>query len=672
MKRNYIKLFLFSIFTLFAGIGLVNAEIRYDNQGYMIERLASTNPRINSISVSGDIATVKSSGTVYGYYVGTTKNVSANTTYFQGVTSNTFYAGVKNGTYYFWVSSGDTTHSVLYSNAVTVTSSCSNQMALNKTGAGLVERCFRLDAGSTSLKADVTGTLVTCADGYALSAEGVKTKENHCKGLTSTIGGQTVMHRYCKVVYSYNCVKKNNDDGGGGGGGPVVPPTPVAAPRLSALSISGASMDPAFGAETFNYTATVGADTSSISVNASVASGTSFVNGFGPRQVNVWYGSNNVQIKVQNSAGKVAVYNINVVRPDNRSAVNTLSNLTVSAGDLKPEFSTDNTSYNLNVTNDVEVISVDATLTDSKSTFVEGYGPRDVNIQPGLNSVQIRVLSERGTTNIYTINVMRATEDAACSSEPENKALLKDIKFLADQDSEEDSDQDSGKPKVTFPNIHFESTQFNYPDIQIPYEVANLGFKVSTVDEGDHVVISDSNNLEVNKERSITISVTSKKCPSITKEYTLMITRQEEHIPSSNNELKSLVVKGHPEVHFQQNQTHYDITLGKNEKSLEFDWVAEDETTTCEAEDNKELKIHSEVKLICTAENGETTEYVFEVKKVNKGANVFLIIIVVILVILVLIYLVLRVLGYKIYFNFAMIGAFFRGIGEKIRNLFDK
>ena len=61
MKRNFIKLFLFSIFTLFLGVSLVNAEIRYDNQGFMIERLASTNPRITSISVSGDIATVKSS-----------------------------------------------------------------------------------------------------------------------------------------------------------------------------------------------------------------------------------------------------------------------------------------------------------------------------------------------------------------------------------------------------------------------------------------------------------------------------------------------------------------------------------------------------------------------------------------------------------------------------------
>ena len=40
-----------------------------------------------------------------------------------------------------------------------------------------------------------------------------------------------------------------------------LPPPVVAAPRLSALSVSGAAINPAFGAETFNYTATVGADT---------------------------------------------------------------------------------------------------------------------------------------------------------------------------------------------------------------------------------------------------------------------------------------------------------------------------------------------------------------------------------------------------------------------------
>ncbi len=112
--------------------------------------------------------------------------------------------------------------------------------------------------------------------------------------------------------------------------------------------------------------------------------------------------------------------------------------------------------------------------------------------------------------------------------------------------------------------------------------------------------------------------------------------------------------------------------MNKDAKSLEFDWVPEDQTTYCEAEDNKELKIHSTVLFRCVAENGEENVYKFYVNKVKKGANAFLIILVVLLVIAILVYLVLRVLGYKIYFNFAMIGAFFRGIGERIRNIFDK
>ena len=658
MKRNFIKYFLFSILTLFFGLNLASAEVGVWDQGFMVQRLASTNPTITRISVSGDVATVKSSGTVTGYYVGTTRNINGSTTYYQGVTSNTFYAGVKNGTYYFWVTNGNSTNSVMYSTAVNVTSSCSNQVALNKTGSGVVERCFKLEAGSSSIKADLSGTLVTCGDGYYLPNDGIKVKENHCNGLTSTIGGQTVMNRYCRVVYSYNCVKN-------GGSEPTPTPTPtptpkpVAAPRISTMSISGASLNPGFNSETFSYTANVNSGNDTVTINASAASGTSFVNGYGPRQVRLNYGNNNVQVRVQNSAGSVATYSVNIVRADNRSAVNTLRDLKVNAGTLEPGFAPAQNSYNLSLGNEVESITITAELTDKKSSYVEGYGPRDVILQPGLNSVQIRVKSEKGTTNVYTINAMRATEDPICSSEPETKALLKKIKFVSSQD-------------VKFPSLHFESTQFNYSDVEIPYEVANLGIEVSTMDEGDTYKISDANNLEVNKERTVTISVTSKKCPSITKVYTLNVVRQEEYIASSNNELKSLIVKGHKEVQFSQNQTEYNITLNKDEKSLEFDWVPEDQTTYCEAEDNKELKIHSTVLFRCVAENGEENVYKFYVNKVKKGANAFLIILVVLLVIAILVYLVLRVLGYKIYFNFAMIGAFFRGIGERIRNIFDK
>ena len=99
----------------------VYAEIKVKNDLYMIQKLASTStPKITSVTVNGDVATIKSSGSVYGYYIGTTNSVSANTTYYVSSTSNTYYVGVKNGTYYFWVM-GPTGRSYAYGSAVNVT-----------------------------------------------------------------------------------------------------------------------------------------------------------------------------------------------------------------------------------------------------------------------------------------------------------------------------------------------------------------------------------------------------------------------------------------------------------------------------------------------------------------------------------------------------------------------
>ena len=72
-----------------------------------------------------------------------------------------------------------------------------------------------------------------------------------------------------------------------------------------------------------------------------------------------------------------------------------------------------------------------------------------------------------------------------------------------------------------------------------------------------------------------------------------------------------------------------------------------------------------------TAEREMISIDTINVKK-QKGANIFLIILIIIIIVGLLIYLVLRLLGYKIYFNFAMIGAFFRGIGESIKRAFDR
>ncbi len=654
MRKGFRMFFLILILLFCVNFQHVEAELTFKDQGYMIKKLASSNPKINSVTIQGDIAVVRSSGTVLGYYVGTTNSVNASTTYYQAVRNNVFYAGVKNGTYYFWISSGLNGRAIMYSQGVKVTTSCSNQVANNATGSGTVERCFVYNRGG-SLQADQTGALVTCADGYELPQDGLKVASNGCRSVTTQVSGQDLRQRYCKVVYSYNCVKTGNTT-------PTPPPTPtpsVAAASLTSLSVSEGNLNPGFSSGNKTYSLSVASTTSSIKVNAVAASGSSFVSGFGPRNASLNYGANAVQVKVKNSAGKVTTYTINVSRADGRSNVNTLSSLSVSAGELSPAFNTNVFAYNVNVATNVAQLNIGAALTDSKSSFVDGFGPRTVNLNPGLNNVFVKVRSESGKNNVYTLNIMRATEDAICTTGADDLALLKQIKFVSDN-------------KVDIDSIDFSSKVFNYTDVKVPYEIGNLTIEAATVTEGDTFVIDGAENLEVGKEREVKIVVSSKNCSSVTKTYTLYVTRQEKKTLDSNAEIDTMTVAKHSEVKFEQNKENYKVKLKKKENKLDIKITTVSETTDCKIEGNENLGIGSTIKIRCTAEDGTTANYTITVSGREKGTNVFLLIIVVIVVILLLVYIVLRLLGYKIVINMAVIGAFFRGITEKIQNMFNK
>lgn len=664
MRKGFRMFFLVLIVLFCVNFQNVKAELTFQDQGYIIKKLATSNPKITSVTIQGDIAVVKSSGTILGYYVGTTNSVNASTTYYQAVRNNVFYAGVKNGTYYFWVSSGLNGKAIMYSQGVKVTTSCSNQVATNATGSGTVERCFVYNQGG-SLQADQTGSLVTCANGYELPNGGLKVASNGCKSVSTQVGGQDLRQRYCKVVYSYNCVKTATVDPT-----PTPDPTPEPTPTptptpsvpeaaLSSLSVSSGSLSPSFSSANKTYSLSVDSSVSSIKVNAVAASGSSFVSGFGPRNVNLDYGANTVQVKVKNSAGKVAVYTININRPDGRSNVNTLSSLAVSMGELSPAFDTNVFAYNVNVASDVTQVSIGASLTDEKASFVDGFGPRLVDLNPGLNNVFVKVRSESGKNNVYTLNIMRAMEDEICTTGVDDLALLKQIKFVSDNN-------------VDIDDIDFSSKVFNYTDVKVPYEIGNLTIEAATVTEGDTFVIEGTENLEVGKEREIKIIVSSKNCTSVTKTYTLYVTRQEKRTLDSNAEIDTLTVSKHSEVKFEQNKEKYNVKLKKNEKKLDIQITTVSDKTDCKIEGNENLGIGSEIKIRCTAEDGTTANYSINITGREKGTNIFLLIIVVIIVILLLIYIVLRLLGYKIVINLAVIGAFFRGITEKIQNMFNK
>lgn len=87
---------------------------------------------------------------------------------------------------------------------------------------------------------------------------------------------------------------------------------------------------------------------------------------------------------------------------DDKSSESMLSSLTVSKGKLSPEFDENITSYNLNLTNDIASIDVNAKAKDAKAT-VSGIGKHD--LKAGKTDINITVTAENGSTRTYTIHV---------------------------------------------------------------------------------------------------------------------------------------------------------------------------------------------------------------------------------------------------------------------------
>ena len=633
MKKNF-KYFIFVLLAMVFGVFKVYAGVE--------------------VSTSKDLVHVKaSSPAASAIYWNTSSsfNSAKNITGLGSFSASNGYISVKNGTYYFWAinTSGGKTLAGPYK----VTSSCNDTTKLDvkSTDPFKVERCYLKKSNGADPVSESNVKIASCGDGYYLDQSKTKVTTNECNGMTLQHG---VKQRYCKVVFQFQCAKK-------GGGSQEDPPKPtVPAATLDSLYVSQGTLSPNFHKNTKSYSVNVPSNVDSVSIDADPSSGSSFVNGSGPRSVNLSYGSNKVQIKVKNSAGNVTTYTININREDGRSTINSLATLVLSEGTLEPEFNPGTTTYNVKVMNNVTELKIDATLTDPKSSFVEGFGPRTQNLELGTNNVLVKVNNERGETNVYNINVVRDDLPAECVTQVETKALLKGINLSVDIDDIDLDQIENFEPQTKVYNV------------SVPYRVTSLTVQGFTQEEEDTVEVTGAEDFEVNIPKEVSVMVKSKMCTNYTNIYTLNVTRQPEKTADENPELQDLIIVNHDEFEFEPNKLDYDIVLNKGEDHLEFEYhPVSGNKTTCEAQGNEDLQLRSTISIVCTAEDKETAvTYTISVKDIKKGMSKFFVVILIILFILVLVYLVLRLLGYKIYFNFEVIGAFFRGIGEKIRNIF--
>lgn len=296
-------------------------------------------------------------------------------------------------------------------------------------------------------------------------------------------------------------------------------------------------------------------------------------------------GKNQFIIRVIAENGSKKTYTINITREESKSNNNYLKSLTLSNGSIN--FKKTTTEYNINVAKDIDKITIGATLEDSKSSFENGFGPREVNLSLGNNTIYIKVKSESGQVRTYTLNINRDDGRNSDSS-------LKNIKLS------------SGKLKFNKDTLEYKVTvEYNIDKMQIEATPNSEKAKV-TINGNDNLSVGD-NVFKINVEAEngkVTI-------------YTINIVRKEQGEKiSNNNSIKSITIKNHS-IDFKSNV--YKYTVKANEKELDLTITLDDENATYKIFGNENLKNGSEIKIKVTAENSEEKTYTLVIKKSNLG-----------------------------------------------------
>lgn len=173
---------------------------------------------------------------------------------------------------------------------------------------------------------------------------------------------------------------------------------------LDSLTVTNGSFNPSFSKDTLEYSVTVPVETTEFNVSGvTTESHANITSGVG--HYTMTESSTRVEVVVvSEDLSATNIYILNITRT--KSSVNTLSDITVSEGTLTPTFTSNKTSYTVNVAGDIDSIEIGATLTDSRAKILSGTGTHQLNV--GSNTITIEVESESGAKQNYTINVIRA------------------------------------------------------------------------------------------------------------------------------------------------------------------------------------------------------------------------------------------------------------------------
>jgi len=198
---------------------------------------------------------------------------------------------------------------------------------------------------------------------------------------------------------------------------------PVNSATLQSLSIEEFQLNQEFSADVKNYTSSVSNDIKSMNLllqttveAASVTVNEEKITSGEKANLELETGENLFTIVVTNG-NDVSTYTITVVREKNNN--NQLAKLSLSSGEI--EFNPEVTSYNINVKNETDKITVtpetseDTSTVQVNDTVVASKGHL-VELPVGSSTISIIVTAENGSQRTYKISVTRAEKE---EDEPE-------------------------------------------------------------------------------------------------------------------------------------------------------------------------------------------------------------------------------------------------------------
>lgn len=359
---------------------------------------------------------------------------------------------------------------------------------------------------------------------------------------------------------------------------------------LGSLSLSNGTLSPSFSASTTSYTATI--DSGNVTINATKGDNYQTISGTGIKNLN--YGNNKFNIVVTSESGSSKTYTINITRPDNRSKNNNLKSLSVDKGSIS--FNKNTTSYKIDVDSNITSVKVNASTEDSTASFVNGFGPRTVNLNYGSNSILIKVKAQNQSEKTYTITVNRK----------DDRSTNNYLKTLS----------------LTEGKIVFNKDTLEY-NISVDYDITKIDVNALVEDTKAKVVV---NNKElVVGDNVITIDVTSEN--GSVRTYKINVKRlSEAEKMSDNNNISKLEIFGQ-NIKFSNKEKEYKIKISKEETELMFNIELEDEKASYVLNNNKNLKDGSIVKLIVISQSGIESEYKFIISKEKDNSLLWYILI---------------------------------------------